>query len=349
MIKNYFTIAIRNLLKHKLFTTLNIFGLSLSMSICLVLILLVYDHYQYDKFHKNPENTYRIISFYTGEDGTFDDVYATSPAPFKNSLKDQYSFIEEISNLNSRFNGEIRSEHKILNINSLYADNSFFQIFGFEMAEGDARTALSEPMNIVLTADLAEKLFPKESALGKTVEFEDHGSYVVSGVLKPNSENTHIKFEALASFSSLDLLADKKIVNASHNDWKHVWSNYNYLILRNESDREKANKVINEIAAENIKLEADHPGYTFRLQSLSEIVPGRPMANEIGFTLPWFVLSFFGLLGLVVLITASINYTNLSMAKSLSRAKEIGIRKVNGASKKQIVAQFLLESVLTAT
>lgn len=348
MLKNYLTIAIRNLWKHKLFTGLNIFGLSLSMSICLVLILLVYDHFQYDKFHPDTENTYRITSYFKGHEGMFDEAYATSSLPFKKHLTDNYSYVKTATNINDDLRGEIRSPHKILDIRSLYADESFFDVFGFQLSEGDPNTALVDPFSVILSQDLASKLFPDQSAIGQTIDFEDHGSYKVTGILAKVNENTHLVFEALGSLSTIPILVEKGVMGDRFDSWTNMWDNYNYLVLNSSANRVEVERVINEIAEANLDLPEDHTGWTFRLQALNEIVPGRAMSNEIGFSLPWFVLAFFGLLGLIVLITASINYTNLSIAKSLSRAKEIGIRKVNGASRRQIISQFLTESVLTA-
>jgi len=230
----------------------------------------------------------------------------------------------------------------------LFADEYFFDVFGFELHEGDPQTALKEPYSIVLSAQLAANLFPNESAIGQTVDFEDHGSYKVTGITAPVKHNSHIVFDALASFNTYPVLVEKGIFDKEYKKWENIWSNYNYLVLNSRSDREEVERIINEMAAGNLELDDDHSGYTFRLQALSEIVPGRTMSNEIAFALPWFVLAFLGLLGFIVLVTASINYTNLSIAKALSRTKEIGIRKVNGASRHQIISQFLVESTLTA-
>jgi len=157
MLKNYFIVSLRNLWKHKTFTGLNIFGLSLSMSICLVLILLVHDHFQYDRFHPNDENIYRITTYYKGSEGLFDEAYATSSLPFKDQLVNEYSFVEAGTNLNSNFRGEMRSPHKIMDVNdlivrSLFADDQFFNVFGFTLQEGDPNLALKEPYSIVLSA-----------------------------------------------------------------------------------------------------------------------------------------------------------------------------------------------------
>lgn len=347
MFKNYLTIALRNLWKHKLFTGLNIFGLSLSMSVCLVLILLVYDHFQYDKFHPKGDYIYRITCSREGQDGPFDDKYASTPLPFKKEMVANYAFVTEGTNLNSYFRGEMRSPHKILNINSLYADEAFFNVFGFELLEGNV-DALKEPFNVVLSEEMASKLFPNMDAVGQTIEFEDHGAYKVTGVVKTPPGKTHMQFDALGSLSTLPILAEKELVRDSYDRWDNYWSNYNYIVLSDPSYRAKAEIAINELANQNIEYEEDETPMVFKLQALREIVPSSVTSNEIAFTLPWFILMFFGILGLIVLITASINYTNLSIAKSLSRAKEIAIRKVNGASRRQIINQFLMESTLTA-
>lgn len=346
MIRNYLTIALRNLWKHKLFTGLNVFGLSLSMSVCLVLILVVHDHFQYDKFHPNRENLYRVTTYRQGEEGPFDEGYATSPLLIKQSLMESYSFVENAVNLNSA-RGEIKSPHKILDIEYLFADDQFFHVFGFELSQGNSN-ALDEPYSIILSEEMSEKLFPNENPLNQTIELEDHGSYKITGVVKKPSGKSHIKFDALTSFSTIDLLLEKELFWEGHENWTNIWDNYNYIVLNENTDLTEVENILQTMGDENIELEEGQAPYIFRLQHINSIVPGRMMSNEISYALPWFFLAFLGLLGLIVLITATINYTNLSIAKSLSRAKEIGIRKVNGARKSQIVTQFLIESVITA-
>jgi putative ABC transport system permease protein len=350
MLKNYLIIAWRSLLKSKLFSLINIVGLSLSMSVCLLIILLVYNHFQYDTFHPYGERTYRILTHKVGKKGSlFESGYATSPLMFRESLEGNYPGIESMTNLNHQLRGEIESESKVFQLErSLFADENFFEVFGFTLKEGNPETALTSPNALVLTKELAEKLFPKGDALGKLVTLEKVHSFTITGVLDELPGRSHIKLDALASFSSLEQLAADGFIEDDYDDWNNFWENYNYIVLSDPSQKGQIEEAINQLAKENIEVEDNHPGYEFSLQGVTEIVPGKILANEIGFALPGIVLIFFSLLGFVVMITASINYANLSVARTLGRVKEIGIRKSSGAGKWEIVQQFLVESIVMA-
>ena len=350
MLRNYLIIAWRSLLKSKLFSLINIIGLSLSMSVCLLIILLVYNHFQYDDFHPHGDRTYRILTHQKGKKGSlFESGMATSPLQFREAMEGNFTGIELMTNLNHLLRGEIQSESKTFQLErSLFADENFFKVFGFTLKEGNPNTALLAPNSIVLTAELAEKLFPKGEALGKLVTLERVHSFTVTGVLDLPPSRTHIKTDALASFSSLPQLVSAGYMDEGYADWDNFWLNYNYMILTDASQREQIEGVVNQLATTNIEVDEKHPGYEFSLQGIQEIVPGRILGNELGFALPAFVLAFFSLLGFVVMITASINYANLSVARTLGRIKEIGIRKSSGAGKWEIVQQFLVESVFMA-
>jgi len=354
MLRNYFLVAWRSIRKHKAFTAINVIGLAMSMSVCLLLILLVYDHFSYDDFHPKGDRIYRVLTYPKGEKGPFESGYATSPLPMGQSLKELYPFVEEVVNMNNTFGGEFRSNEKIINLKtetdgrSLFASPTFFSAFGFKLQQGSEATALKEPYSLVLTQEMANLLFPSGNAIGQNVEVEEFGSYTVTGVLQDPPGKSHIKFKALASFSTLPLLKNDKKIDEEYDSWNTIWSNYNYLVLHNSSDALKAEEALNLLAEENIQLEPDETGYSFELQAMNDVVPGRLLSNEISFTLPRIMLMFFGFLALIVIITASINYANLSIALSLTRIKEVGIRKTNGASRGQIISQFLLESIIIA-
>ena len=338
----------RNLLKHKLYSLINLVGLSLSMSVCLLIILLIYNHYHYDKFHPFGDRTYRILSHKKGmQNNLFESGFATSPLPLRAALENSYPSVELMTNLNHRFQGEIRSDDRIIRLDrSLFADANFFKVFGFSLMEGDPEQALKNPNGLVLTRDLAKKLFPEGGALGRLVKLNENYDFTVTGVLNPPPGDTHIKFDALASFSSLNRLKADGYIEEDFDAWDNLWNNYNYLVLTDAGEKGNIERAINRLAAENMKVDEKHPGYEFSLQGITEVVPGRFLGNEIGFTLPKLILGFFVLLSFIVMITASINYANLTIAGTLNRFKEIGIRKSSGAEKREIAGQFLIESIL---
>ena len=350
MLRNYFLVAWRNILKNKAFTGINIFGLAFSMSVCMVIILLIQYHYQFDNFHEKGDRTYRIIAHQNGMKGIMVEGLATTPKPFGKYVAERYSQVENYTNLNLYREAELRSEHKIIDADMLFADENFFDIFDFSLREGDITTALNEPYNMILTAEKAALLFPDGDAMGQFVEFEGLGEFKVTGIVNPPPSQTHISFEGLASYNSIPLMAEKGVYSQNYDDWNNLWSNYNYLLLNDEESVATVEAAINTIAGEKIKLEDDHPGYRFELQKMTSIVPGNGalLGNEMSLFVPSIALLFFTLLALIVIITASINYTNLSIARSLTRAKEVGIRKVNGAVKSQIITQFLVESLIIA-
>ncbi|MEL6561622.1 MAG: ABC transporter permease [Bacteroidota bacterium] len=350
MLRNYFLVAWRNILKNKTFTGINIFGLAFSMSVCMVIILLIQYHYRFDNFHDKGDRTYRIIAFQNGKSGFLVEGYATTPKPFGEYVKERYSQVETFTNLNQHREAEIRSPHKILNADMMFADQNFFDVFSFDLKEGDEATALNEPFSMILSAEKAALLFPEGDAVGKFVEFGNFGEFKVTGVVDEPPSQTHVWFEGLVSFNSIPVLVEKELYSKGYDDWEHLWSNYNYLVLNNEQSVGEIEAAINTIADEQMKLDEDHPGYRFELQKITEIVPGKGfiLGNEMHPSVPGIALLFFTLLAAIVIITASINYTNLSIARSLTRAKEVGIRKVNGAVKSQIIMQFLIESLIIA-
>ncbi|MFY0606966.1 MAG: ABC transporter permease [Cyclobacteriaceae bacterium] len=352
MWRNYLLVTWRGIKKNKGFTAINVIGLSLSMSICLLLILLVHDHLTHDNFHPAGDRTYRVISFPKGERNFFELGYATSPLPVARQFSEEFEMVENYSNLNHVLRGELETKYQILNQEdisgkrSLFADERFFEVFGFELLEGDEETALKQPFSMVLSEEMASLLFPKGDHMNGIVNVKDKGSYTVTGVARDIEGKSHIRFNILASFSSIPLLVNDGLFKDTYDDWETQWMNYNYLVLKEGASPSEAQQIINKLGDQYTTVEEGELGYEYELQPITEIVPSRMLSNELANTLPRFILVFFAFLGLIVIITASINYTNLSIAKSLTRVKEIGIRKSNGATRGQIILQFIIESVI---
>lgn len=349
MLKNYLKIALRSMGRQKLFSFVNIVGLSLAMAVCLLLITIVHSQFNFDRFHSSADRIYRIESFSNNGPRIFSG-YASSPLPFRNMLYDKYAYFDGYTTLRSDFRGEAQTTEKVLDVKGMLADELFFEVFGFPLIEGNPETALKESFSVVLTTTTAEKFFGKrESYLGETLEFTGKGVFKVTGVIDLAGLKSHMSFDALGSMSTLALVGDDQgFWDRKNDNWNNLWVGYNYFRLREGVEPAQVEATLAAIAEENIKWEEGRDTYSFEVAPITEIATGTMHNNELGFYLPNLVLFFFAFLALIVMVTALFNYTNLSLAKSLTRAREIGVRKVSGATRQQLVQQFVIESVIMA-
>lgn len=353
MFRNYFKTAVRSLLRHRFFSAINIFGLAVSMTICMAIMMLVADQMTYDRFNTNRDRIYRINSQIIHSDGTVsDNITSTSAHPLGEELRNNYTGIEKVVRIKRGFgNPWIEFDQNVnIPLSGYFADPEFLEIFQYELQYGDAKTALQEPYSVVLTHKAARKLFKEENPVGQTVKVGDKGVYNVTGVLKDTNKKSHIVFEALASMASVKSLETSGVFGKDSEDWHNYWMTWTYILLeegKTESDiAPYLDKIYTKFIAPNTNPDVNKA--TFQLQPMMNITPGPMRNNPIGPFLPWlFVYFFAGLAGLVML-TSCFNFTNLSIARSLTRAKEIGIRKATGAMRWQIFTQFLSEAVITA-
>src|SRR6266542_1040383 len=349
MLKNYIVTALRHFRKNKSFSIINIAGLALSVAVCLLLIMIIKDANGYDKFHHDSGRIYRINTEALRKDGST-EPFATSPYMVGATLASNYSGIEAWTMFNSGLYKDITADNRKFGFNLHFTDASFFNLFGFTFKEGEA-TALNEPYTIVLTKELSEKLFLDGHAIGKTVIISDAGLFKVTGVLNKFPGKTHFEFEALASFATIPALEKDSIVWKTTSNWKNYYSNYTYIRLKPGVKAAQAEAALAEIEKKNYKnlsLETRDAGYRFTLQPLNAITPGPLLSNNMGKAMSSNRLWFFGLLAFVIIMSAAFNYTNLTIAKAMSRMKEIAMRKVVGSSKKHIFLQIVLESVITS-
>lgn len=343
MIKNYIITAYRNLLRQKGFSIINIIGLSLSISVCMLIIVIILDQYAYDNFHLKKDRIYRVLS-----DNTIaTDIkikFASSPIALSDEVSKNSTVIEDFVVLDGSFSGDAIYKGSTLEVNVIYASDHFFNIFDFPLKGGKNEDVLKDPFTIVLTEDAAKKIFGKDEALGNEVVF-DSISYKVTGIIPKTKNKSHIQFEGLASMSSAVAKAKMKNKKDFGLDWKNYYSGYVYFLLKDDVKPEVLYPLFDKISAEKYATDKENK-VKFTLQQLTKITPGPILGNEIGLAMPKVFIFFLIGLALVIMVSAAFNYTSLSIARSLLRAKEVGIRKTIGASRGQIIAQFLIEAVL---
>ena len=345
MAKNYATIALRNIRKHKAFSFINIMGLSIGISLCLFVISLIFFMRGSDRFHDKKDRIYRVISKAISENEIYES--ATAPMPLSAELE-QVPGIETVVRIKRNFGGAAVYKEKGFLVNGLYADEDFFRVFSFELELGDPKTALLEPYSIALTQEVAQKFFGYSNPLGEVLHIQDVGAFTITGVLKEVSKlNTHMKFDCLASVSTLASLENQKKIYASLTNWKNLNDNYVYFLIHENASPKTIEELLPGIVEKHYKNEEDK--YQFSLQALTKISPGKNLANNLStMPIPPEAPLFLCIIALIIMIIACFNYTNLSLAKALSRAKEVGIRKTIGASRNKIFTQFIGESVTYA-
>ncbi|MEO9806265.1 MAG: ABC transporter permease [Reichenbachiella sp.] len=346
MFYNYFKISIRNIRKHKLFSFINVFGLSFSLSICLIIIMLLADQFSYDRFNTDADHIYRINHSRSDDPGIIEGM-ATSPLPLGEELTSKYMGVSSYTRLTRGFgNGWVKLMQDVnIPISGFFADPSFVEMFQYEFEYGDPRTALLEPYTVVLSKETAEKLFNKENPIDEIIKVGDLGSYKVTGVLKRIAGKSHIKFDGLASMSTLESLIKKEVMPKSLETWTNRSWTWTYVKLEEGTIPENVEKNLAVISEEQYG-EMEDMDAEFYLQNIRAISPGPLVGNQIGPGIPMIFVYFLAGMALVIIISSCFNYTNLSIARSLNRAKEVGIRKVFGAVRHQILTQFLTESVI---
>ncbi len=334
MIKNYFIVAFRNLKRNKIFSLINIGGLAVGLATCWMITLYVANELSYDNWHVNADRVYRVAQHATWPGGHFN--LAVTPPPMAAALKNEYPEIEATLRLDAEGGGTITYENQRLQVGDIFfADSTVFALFSYHFLYGDARTALSKPENIVLTQSLAKKIFGDAAlALDKVISFGNDNSTKVTAVIEDVPATSHIGFSALRAMPA---------------DMGNSWGNsnlYTYILLKEKTGVDQLVAKLPPFFNKYLKASIGEASYQMELQPLRSIHLHSNLDYEIGANGNIGYITIFSLVAILILIIASINYMNLSTARSSLRVKEIGVRKVNGSRRGQLVLMFLSESVL---
>ncbi|MCE6989637.1 ABC transporter permease [Dyadobacter sp. CY323] len=343
MLQNYFKIAWRNLLRSKTYSILILAGLACGMTCAIVLGLFVNDELSFDGYHRNADRIYRTILDIKWADNRYN--MATAAAPFGPTLQREYPEIQKA--LRVKQGGQIfRNGNHVTNVKELYyVDSTLFDFFDYTFTEGDPRTALNSPGNVVLTQKLANVLFGKTSGVvGKTVLVKDNVPFTVSGIIRDVPSNHHLKFDALLPYSN------REVSNADPENWGN-FNTFTYLMLNNEQVAKRLESKMPAFYKKYIAKTVGGEGqqkldFDITFQPLSEIhlKSSHLMGEENGSSMRY--VYTISLIGLFILLIAIVNYINLATARATGRAKEIGIRKAVGSQTFQLIGQFLSESIL---
>lgn len=342
MFKNFTLVAWRNLSRNRLFSAINIFGLAMSMAVGLITIAFVSEVNSFDKFHENKDRIYRVNNIVIRNDGEMSIPYASTSLLAAQRIREQVPGIDKVASFYKGFYGDLKTEDETFNVQGFFASPEFFDVFTFPLVQGNPKTALVEPNSLVLTESMALKIFNSTDILGRTL-IRREKPYTVTAVAKDPPKNSHLQFDVLGSQSTLNTESSDYILT----NWSSMWSSYAYLLLSENHNLEQIQASIDQLVeVENSKSSALNA--KLRIERMADVFPGEDRWNEVGTVMPKQRLSAMIILALIVIFSACFNYANLSVARSLKRAKEIGVRKVVGAKQTQIFFQFIAESILVS-
>lgn len=337
MYKNYLKMAYRNLMRHKVFSLINVLGLALGMTCSILVLLWVQDEVSYDRFFDKTDQLYRMMGtqHYPGAD---DLTVSATPGPLAPALEQELPEVEYAIRTIWPWEQLFTYGEKALKVNGHYADAAFFQVFTYPLLYGDAAQVLKQPHSVVISDSVALKFFGTTEAVGKVFKVNNSESYKVTGVMQKVPKNSSMQFDFVMPY--------KDHADRPGSEWLKEWRSYGILTfvqLKPGTDIAAFNKKIKPFLKKKNTRNTDLFVQAVKdVHLYSDFRPGKVDSGLIMY------VRLFSVVAVIILIIACINFMNLATARSAKRAKEVGVRKAIGANKSALVGQFMLESILIA-
>ena len=350
MLRNYLKIAWRNLLRNRAFSVLNIAGLAIGIATCLIILLFVADELSYDRFHEKADRIVRVIFRASMQGQQLNE--ATVMPPVAQTLRADYPEVQEATRLRNYGMPRVSVGDKIFREDAFaFVDSNFFQVFSLPFVQGDAKTALVQPNTVVISQTAAERYFGNADPIGKTLTFKDlNATLKITGVIEPVPANSHFHIDLFASMANVPEARQTTCLQSGF---------YTYLVLPKGYDYRKLEAKLPQVVEKYMGPQLQQPfGMSYAqfrqkgnelglfLQPLTDIHLHSDFANDLSPAGDVRYVYIFGAIALFMLLIACINFMNLSTASASKRAREVGIRKVMGSVRGELVGQFLLESIL---
>jgi putative ABC transport system permease protein len=343
MLKNYLKIAYRNLIKTKLFSTINILGLSIGMAACLLILHYVTFERSYDLQHSKIDQIYRLRYERISENGSAVRFASCTP-PAGALIRERFPEVDKLARV-FRYRGVIVSHQdiKFTEERVFHAEPEFIDIFDFKFLEGDPKKALGSVDNALISQSIARKYFGAEDPLGKIIKVDQKTTYQVAGIFEDIPKNSHIKFDFLLSFENFDKSSGPDYME----NWGHTGM-FTYLILKPDANLSQFNEKIEALIESEFgeALKYYNMVMELPLQPIKDIHLTSHFMQEFEINGDRNAVNFLFIIALFIIVIAWVNYINLSTARALTRAREVGLRKTVGGSKNQLIFQFLIETTI---
>ncbi|MDB5135220.1 MAG: FtsX-like permease family protein [Mucilaginibacter sp.] len=350
MIRNYIKTAWRNLLRNKSYAAINVIGLAIGIAACLLIFLIVHFETSFDNFHSKKDRIYRVVTAFSNPDGIH--LSSGTPLPIAEGLRIDFPQLKDVAaifqNDGSHYSigNSSRGEpvKKFKEDEAYYAEPQFFNIFDFGWLAGDKKTALSDPNTVVLTQDEADKFFGDwHGAMGKIIRYENKTDLKVTGILKNTPANTDFPLKLVISYASVNVKGSDFYGNI--HDWVSTFGDHScFVVLPNNMNAGQFNQNLKAFVKKHKP--ADYVKDGFQLQALGDmhyntevgVFSNHPFSKQL--------IKAISLIGLFLLIIACVNFINLATAQAVNRSKEVGIRKVLGSNRNQLILQFISETLI---